>query len=191
VDDPEAESLRTGGSACVVAGADAASVVAELRTAGLAFRRVGVWVPEGDDAAAAGAKAMAAVTEATAVSSVAALPAGADAVWFPPSVPAADVTAVAVALRGRGVPLIGARRAHLDAGCAVVVRADPRDLGALAAVAAKKLLAGADAGKLPVRRTTRRLVEVNLPAAKRLEFRVPAALLAWADLVLRTKGAAR
>ena len=191
VGDADAAALRLGGNACVVAGADPSSMVAELRTAGLALRRVGVFVPSGDDAARASAQALANATEVVVVAAVAQLPTDIDAVWLPPSVSDADADAVARALKGRGLPLIGSRRAHLDAGCAVVVRADPRDLGALAAVFAQKLLLGADAAKLPVRRTSRRLVEVNLPAAKRLEFRVPLTLMAWADVVLRAKGVPR
>jgi ABC-type uncharacterized transport system substrate-binding protein len=190
-DDADAAGLRLGGNACVVAGAEPAAFVAALRGAGLALRPVGVVVPSGDDAARDGARALAETTDVAVFAAVAQMPQGVDAVWLPPSVSDAGADAVARALKGRGVPLIGSRRGHLDAGCAVVVRADPRDLGGAAAVLAQKLLLGADAGRLPVRRTTRRLVEVNLPAAKRLEFRVPLLLLAWADTVVRAKAVPR
>jgi ABC-type uncharacterized transport system substrate-binding protein len=190
-DDADAAGLRLGGNACVVAGAEPAAFVAALRGAGLALRHVGVVVPSGDDAARDGARALAETTDVAVFAAVAQMPQGVDAVWLPPSVSDAGADAVARALKGRGVPLIGSRRGHLDAGCAVVVRADPRDLGGAAAVLAQKLLLGADAGRLPVRRTTRRLVEVNLPAAKRLEFRVPLLLLAWADTVVRAKAVPR
>ncbi len=132
-----------------------------------------------------------AAPEARAAAEIASLPAATDAVWLPPSVTDSDADTIARAMKGRGVALVGSRRGHLDAGCAVVVRSDPRDLGGLAAVLAQRLLGGADAAKFPVRRARRRLVEVNLPAARRLEFRAPLSLLAAADTIVRTKSVVR
>jgi len=88
-------------------------------------------------------------------------------------------------LAGCGVPLVGSRKAHLDAGCAAVVRCDARDLGAWGAVLARQVLLGADPAKVPVRRVTRRIVDVNLPAARRLAFVPPLTLIAHADSVVR------
>jgi putative ABC transport system substrate-binding protein len=192
-----AAELRVGGNSCVVAGLASAVVFSDLRRLVPGVRRIGVVLPAGDEAAAALAKELrgeadvvvaeseGATPEARAAAAVAKLVPGTDAVWLPPSVSDADAAALAKALEGRGVPLVGSRRAHLDAGCAIVLRNDPRDLGSLAAVLAREVLAGADPGKIPVRRARRRLIEVNLPAARLLGLRPPLTLLAWADTVVR------
>lgn len=189
--------LRVGGNSCVVAGFGSAAVCAHVRRVVPGVKRIGVVITAGDEAAAALAKELrgepdvevaepaGATPGARAAAVVAKLVPGTDAVWLPPSVPDADAAAIAKALEGHGVPLVGSRRAHLDAGCAIVLRNDPRDLGSLAAVLAREVLAGADPSKMPVRRARRRLLEVNLPAAQLLAFRPPLTLLAWADAVVR------
>jgi len=188
-----AVELRHGGGACVVAGVPPDVVAANLRRAVTGLRRVGVYAPRGDEAAATNARELGAeietvvadvdgaTPEARAAAAAAKLVPGVDAVWLPPSIAADDAVAVAAALAKRGVPLVGSRRSHLAAGCAIVLRADPADLGALAAVVAQKLHAGADPRKTPPRLARACRVEVNLPAAARLEFGVPLTLLAWAD----------
>jgi ABC-type uncharacterized transport system substrate-binding protein len=112
------------------------------------------------------------------------LPGDTRLLWVPPDVPATDVEALAGALLGRGVALVGSVRAHLDAGCALVVRTDPRSLGALAVVQVQRLLRGDDPSALPLRTPRRVLVEVDLNAAARLEWAPPLALLAAADHVV-------
>lgn len=102
----------------------------------------------------------------------------------PPDVPASDVEALAGALLGRGIVLAGSRRAHLDAGCAFVVRTDPRALGALAVVAARRLIDGEAPSSIRPRPVRRVLVEVDLNAAARLEWTPPLTLLAAADHVV-------
>jgi ABC-type uncharacterized transport system substrate-binding protein len=188
-----AVDLRRGGGACVVAGVAPDVVAANLRRAVAGLRRVGAVVPRGDESAMTNARELGAeidtvvaevdgaTPEARASAAVTKLVPGVDAVWLPPSVSSADAVAVAAALAKRGVPLVGSRRSHLSAGCAIVLRADPSDLGSLAAVLAQKLQAGGDPGKTPPRRARRCRVEANLPAAARLEFAVPLTLLAWAD----------
>ena len=52
-------------------------------------------------------------------------------------------------------------------------------------------LAGADPGKEAPRRVSRRLVEVNLPGARRLAFSVPLTLLARADRIVRVRAVPR
>lgn len=192
-----AADLRVGGNSAVVAGLGPADAFADIRRLVPGVRRIGVVQASRDASAPALAKALRGEADVTladpegttpaarAASAVAKLVPGADAVWLPPGVPDADAAALAEALAGRGVPLVGSRRAHLDAGCAIVLRSDPRDLGSLSAVLARELLGGADPGKTPVRGARRRLVEVNLPAARLLGFRIPLTLLAWADAVVR------
>ncbi len=191
-----AAELRVGGNACVVAGLGSGAALADVRRLLPGVKRVGVVVPAGAAALAKELRGEADVTvaesagatpEARAAAAVAKLVPGADAVWLPQSVPDADAAAIAKAMEGRGVPLVGSRRAHLDAGCALVLRSDPRDLGSLAAVLARDVLGGADPGKLAVRSAKRRLVEVNVPAARLLAFRPPLTLLAWADTVIRPR----
>jgi ABC-type uncharacterized transport system substrate-binding protein len=194
-----AAELRRGGFACVAAGLPPADVVADLRRLAPSLRRVGVVVPDGDAAAAANAAALADAAEivvahaegdtpeARAAAAAETLLGSADAVWLPPSISSADAAAVCAALAGHAIPVVGSRQRHLDAGCAVVVRPDPHGLGAQAAVLARGVLAGADPGKEAPRRVHRRIVEVNLPAARRLSFRVPLTLLAWADRIVRVR----
>lgn len=108
-----------------------------------------------------------------------------DALWLAEDVPPDDAAALADAFAGTGLPLLGTLRAHLDRGAAVVVRCDPRDVGALAAAAAAQLAATADPGAVTVRRVpARRLREVHLGNARRLGFPVPMTLLAAADLLV-------
>ena len=199
VDPASAAELRRGGNACVAAGASPAQIVADLRRASPSLKRVGVYVPAGDEAARANAADLGAETEvviaegtgATAFeragAALAKLLPGADAVWLPPSVSGEEAAAMARMMQSRGVPLVGSRAAHLRAGCAIVVRADPHDLGALAAVLVRQVLARTDPAKIVVRRTSRRLLEVNLPSAKRLAWRPSLSLLAWADTILRSR----
>jgi ABC-type uncharacterized transport system substrate-binding protein len=198
-----AAELRRGGFACVAAGVPAADVVADLRRLAPSLRRVGVVVPEGDAAAAANAAALGGAAEivvaravgdtadARAAAAAESLVGRADAVWLPPSVGAADAAAVCAALAGRAIPVVGSRQRHLDAGCAVVLRPDPHGIGAQAAVLARGVLLGADPGKEPPRQVRRRLLEVNLPGARRLSFRVPLTLLAWADRIVRVRAVPR
>jgi ABC-type uncharacterized transport system substrate-binding protein len=195
--------LRRGGGACVVSSAGPDVVAANLRRAVKEFRRAAVYVPESDEAAAANAvelggeieivlaEGVGATPDERAASAVAKAAADADAVWLPPSVGVDDAVAVAKALAKRGLPLVGSRRSHLAAGCAIVVRADAADLGAHAAVLAHRLSSGADPGKTPMRRARRSLVEVNLPAAARLGFSVPLTVLAWADEIWPRAGKGR
>lgn len=198
-----AAELRAGGGACVAAGLPAAAMAAEFGRTSPSLRAIGVYVPAGDEAARAasrdaGGDLRTVVAEGDGASpterakaAVAALLPAAGVVWLPPSVSAADAAALAEAMSQRGVPLVGSTAAHLDAGCAVVIRSDPRDLGALAAVLAVAVLDGADPAKIPVRRPRRRLIEVNLGAAQKLGFRVPPPLLAWADRVIRPRAVLR
>jgi ABC-type uncharacterized transport system substrate-binding protein len=191
-DDGRSAALREGGATCVVAGLQAAAAAAELRRPEIGLRRTAVIVPRGDESARANALGFgedAVVVEVDGAGpqeragAAAARLDGVDAVWLPPSIPAADAEALARALRGRRVPLVGSRKAHLDAGCAFVVRSDPRDLGALAAVLAREVLAGGDPAKIAVRRPRRRLLEAGVTAAGRLDYVLPTTLLARADLV--------
>jgi len=108
-----------------------------------------------------------------------------DAVWLGEDVAPEDVAAIALALEGTGLPLLGTLRTHLDRGAAVVVRCDPRDVGSLAAAAAAQLAASADPDAVTVRRVpARRLREIDLGNARRLGFAVPLTLLASADHVV-------
>jgi len=198
-----AAELRRGGGACVATGAGVDVVAANLRRAVPRLKRVAVYVPNGDEAAATNARELAAEfdvvvadaagasADARATSAAAKLRQGIDAVWLPPSVAADDALAVAQAMAGGGRPLVGSRKSHLAAGCAVVVRVDPTDLGGLAAVLARRVLDGADPGKTPTRTARRSVVEVNLPAAERIGFSAPLTLLAWADAVWPRAGKAR
>jgi ABC-type uncharacterized transport system substrate-binding protein len=197
VGDDAADDLRRGGNACVATGVPAGALVAELRRAAPSLSRLGVALASGAGGAGGStqelrsetdvviAAADGATPDARAAAVAAKLVPGCDAVWLAPAVPPADAEALARALEGRGIPLAGSRRAHLEAGCAVVVRSDPRDLGAIAAVLVQQVRLGADPAKLPVRRASRRVLDVNLPAAQRLGWRVPLTLLAWADSVVR------
>lgn len=195
-------ALRRGGNACAATGADAAALASDLRRAVPGLRRLAVLVPPGDEAAEANAADLEGETDVVRVTpegadaaerarSAAARLETADALWLPPSVTGQDAAALAQALEARGVPLLGSRRRHLDAGCAAVVRPHAGDLGAHAAVLVLATLDGADPGRLPLRRLRRRLVEVNLPSARRLRFDVPLLLLASADEVLRGRTAPR
>lgn len=105
--------------------------------------------------------------------------------FIPPEVSRADVAALAGALANRGVALVGSRPEHLDAGCAVVIRADARALGTLAVVQAKKVLDGDAPSTVPVRRARRVRLEVNLNAAARLGYAPPLTVIAGADRVVR------
>lgn len=130
-------------------------------------------VPVGDDAAARAADVVARL-----------LP-HADVLWAGDDVPAGDVAALASELAGRGVPLLGSLREHLDAGALAVVRCSPRDVGALGAAAALRLAATADAGALRVAAAPRRrLREIHLAHARRLGFQLPVTSLAAADHVV-------
>jgi putative ABC transport system substrate-binding protein len=188
VDEAYAAELRRAGSACVAAAPSPSSLFSEMRRAIPEIRHVVALTSAGESRDFASDAVVAELAGDTpderAAAAVAATP-RADALWLSPSVPTADADALARALAGRGIAIVGSRRAHLDAGCAVVVRQDAEDVGAFAAVLAKQVLENADPAKLPVRRTSRRLLEVNLVAARRLGFRVPLTLLARADAVVR------
>lgn len=198
-----AAELRRGGFACVAAGLPPADVVADLRRLAPSLRRVGVVVPEGDAAAATNASALSGAAEIVvaratgdtpderAAAAAESLLGRADAVWLPPSVGAADAAAVCETLAGRAIPVVGSRQRHLDAGCAVVLRPDPHGLGAQAAVLAHGVLRGADPGREAPRQVRRRLIEVNLPGARRLGFHVPLTLLACADRIVRVRAVPR
>jgi ABC-type uncharacterized transport system substrate-binding protein len=195
-DEGQAESLA-GGNACVVTGAPPAAIADELRRVAPGLQRVAVLVPAQDDAARTAARRLGRDIEAVALeadgdtpraraaSAAAKIPAGVDLVWIPPSAPGPDAAELAALLAGRGIPLVGSCKAHLDAGCAVVVRPDPKSVGALAAVLAQQISAGADPGKTTTRRARRLRVEVDLQAARRLGFTAPPGLLAWADSFVR------
>jgi ABC-type uncharacterized transport system substrate-binding protein len=198
-----ASDVAPSGNACVATGVDADAVAASLRAVAPTLRRVGVLAPAGDEAAHENADELARHAEVLVAEPDAATPGAraaqalvklrpaASLVWLPPSISDADAAALADALQGSGVPLIGSRTAHFRAGCAVAVRSDPQSIGALAATLAKEILGGADPVKLGVRRARRRLVEVNLAAARRLAFDPPLTLLAWADTIVRPRAVQR
>jgi ABC-type uncharacterized transport system substrate-binding protein len=200
VDPATTAGLVEGGGACVASIPDAARLLEDLRRAAPTLARVAVYVPEGDDAARENARWKATV-QVVAADGVGATPDAraaaatrglvADLVWLPPSVTNADAAAVAAALAGRGMPLVGSRSAHLRAGASMVLRADPDGVGAAAAGLMKRLLAGADPAKFPVLRPRRIVLDVDLAAAARLRCAAPFELLAWADSIVRPRGGGR
>ena len=104
----------------------------------------------------------------------------ADLVFASPGTPASQVTDLARRLAGQGIPLVGSRASHLDAGAAIVLRPLPADVGALAAAAAADALAG-NGDPSRIVRPRRIFREVHLANARRLGFLVPLAVLASSD----------
>ncbi len=197
VSDPDVLELRRRAHVCgVAAGLPAETLVRDLRRAVPSLQRLGVVVPVGDEVARAAARELATllgVVEAElsgetpgarAAGAISILVPAAEAIWLPPGVSQEDAAALAAGLAGRGVALVGSRRRHLDAGCALTLHADPRTQGTMAAVIVREILEDADPSRVGTRRPSRRLMEVNLPASERLGFQLPLTLLAGADRVV-------
>ncbi len=205
---PEALGLPGRGNVCGVAdGPAAAAVVDWVRGAAPRLATLGVVVPEdaqgrraaADVAERAGSDGVATVSAALrpgtagdrADAVLAELLPRADAIWMPATVDDAAADALARALRGRGIPLLGARRGQLDAGAAAVLYTDPRTCGLAAAALAERLRAGEVPSDVGVRRPARRLSAVSLNAARLLGHEVPLPFAAAADLLLPALGGRR
>ncbi len=182
---PEAHGLPGRGNVCGVAGGvPPAEIVEWMRRVAPAAERLGTL--GGDrDAFVLGEVARIASAEGIDVIAIAraADVAGADcdAVWLAPGVSDDAAAAIARALAGRHVALIGSRRGHLDAGCSVAIRTDPAEQGLHAAALAQRVLAGRSPQRIGVRRIHRRRLEINLDAARRLRHELPLPVLAAAD----------
>ena len=98
---------------------------------------------------------------------------------------------IARGLEGRGVPLLGSRRGHLDAGCSAVLRTSPHAQGVRAAALARRVLRGDAPQTLGVVRLRRHLHEVSLNAARRLGHEVPLPVVATADHLVPSLGGRR
>jgi putative ABC transport system substrate-binding protein len=201
VAEPEARGLPGRGNVCGTAGGvPARGLIDACRRAVPDLRSLLVLAPEGDVEAAATARDLASnaadhdlevATRAWPVAIETLASAPPDAIWLPPSLPQEDAEQLARALEGKRILLIGSSRPHLDAGCAVVVRTDGRRLGALAVVLATRVLRGEAPSRVGVLRPARRIVEVNLTAARRLGVELPLTLLAGADHIVPGYGARR
>jgi len=193
---PEALGLPARGNVCGVAGGvPAADIVEWARRSVPTLERLGMVSGTGAEAAAlADAVEQAAARAGLAVVRIApgAEPdESCDAVWLGPGVPVGDADALSRALAGRRVPLLGSCRAHLDAGCSVVLRTEPATQGALAAGLARRILDGAAPDQLGVLHVTRRRTEVNLDAARRLGHEIPLTVVAAADHLVPSFGRRR
>lgn len=174
----------------VLDAADPARVADELIRLVAGARRLGVAGPSGGAAEGIVAAARSAVAAGGSVERIrreqgatpflASALAGADAVVAAPDTPTADVTALVRALAGSGVPVVGTRADHLDAGAAVVIRPAPVDVGALAAAACVDAIEDRG-GAGGVRRPRRLVLEVHLANARRLGWQVPLTVLAASD----------
>jgi len=208
VSDPDALALTSAPNACGTASRiEAPRLLSALRSALPGLTALGVVVPDGDKSAErmvrrlegavrSGAEGLAGgieivqatTTETTAErrasSLLAALRPKAQVVWLPRGVAQEDAQALATALAGSGVLLAGSRRAHLDAGCALVLRTDDKRLGMLSVAQALRVLAGESPAAIPVRRLTRPRVEIHLDSAAALGWEPPLPLLAAADDVV-------
>ncbi len=102
-----------------------------------------------------------------------------------------QVETMAECMAADGHALIGSRRDHLLAGCGVVIRTDARRLGTHAIALARRVLDGEAPSEIGVHRPRRRLVEVNLDAARRLGWEIPLPVVAGADHVIPALGGRR
>lgn len=110
-----------------------------------------------------------------------------DVICVAPDVPAEDVGALATALEGAGIPIVGSRRAHLDAGASVVLRTAPADVGRLTATLVLAATSGGDLRQVrgaPPAAPRRIVREVHLGNARRMSFAIPLLFLAAADRIV-------
>ncbi len=194
---PEALGLPGRATLCGTAGGvSAEDLVAAIRRAAPWVRRL-VVVMTRDDAedealleALSVTPAAAGLTIATdAISQADALKDA--ALVLAESVPGARANRVVRRLEGKRVLLVGTRRAHLDAGAALVVRTDPKALGATAADLVRRIVNGEAPEQIGVVRPRRVLFELNLTAARRLGVEIPLSAIAGADHVVPDFGGRR
>jgi len=195
---PEALGLPGRGNVCGVAGGvDAESIVDWARRAAPDLRTLGVIAAADAESRALGVAIEAAASERgvtvarSGPGSAASLATTCQAIWLPPGVSDADAEAIARALEGRGTPLLGSRRGHLDAGCSAVLRTSPRAQGLRAAALGRRVLRGEAPQQIGIVRPRRRLREVSLNAARRLGHDVPLPVVAAADYLVPALGRRR
>jgi len=195
---PEVLGLPGRGNVCGVAGGVEASVILEwARRNAPGLRTLGVVAgADAESRSLSVALAESATQAGLAVSRASAadahkLAGACEAVWLPPGLSDREAETIARALEGKGVPLLGSRRGHLDAGCSAVLRTSPHAQGMHAAALGRRVLRGDAPGTIGVVSLRRRVSEVSLNAARRLGHDVPISVVATADHLVPALGGRR
>jgi ABC-type uncharacterized transport system substrate-binding protein len=108
---------------------------------------------------------------------------------LPGNLTASAFPTIAEAARRARLPLFGFQTSAAEAGAQLVVARDYRDAGAAAALLAVRVMRGESPGSIPFEPARHTRLVANVDAARAIDLRIPASVLARAERVIDSEAA--